>query len=125
MGGTGTAVTLQSKNIPLAKSFLVWVKGSKEANIAIWKQLGFDPMRWDVWTDPAMREPNKFTRFFQNHDIFGLMVSVKDALNTTNVSGNYPEIIDILKRNVSYQVIVEQSKTPEQALKEAAAQLRK
>ncbi len=125
MGGTGTAVTLQSKNINLAKKFLVWVKGSKEANLAIWQQLGFDPMRWDVWTDPAMREPNKFTRYFQNNDIFGMMVAVKDALNTTNVSGNYPEIIDILKRNVSYQVLVEQSKTPAQALKDAAAQLRK
>jgi len=125
MGGTGTAVTLQSKNIPLAKSFLVWVKGSKEGNIAIWQQLGFDPMRWDVWTDPAMREPNKFTRYFQNNDIFGMMVAVKNGLNTTVVSGNYPDVIDILKRNVSYQALVEQSKTPEQALKDAAAQLRK
>jgi arabinosaccharide transport system substrate-binding protein len=103
----------------------VWVKGSKEANIAIWQQLGFDPMRWDVWTDPAMREPNKFTRYFQNNDIFGMMVAVKNGLNTTVVSGNYPDVIDILKRNVSYQAIVEQSKTPEQALKDAAAQLRK
>ncbi|MGD0724181.1 MAG: extracellular solute-binding protein [Spirochaetia bacterium] len=125
MGGTGTAVTMQSKNLALAKSFLVWVKGSKEANIAIWQQLGFDPMRWDVWTDPAMREPNKFTRYFQNNDIFGMMVAVKNGLNTTVVSGNYPDVIDILKRNVSYQAIVEQSKTPEQALKDAAAQLRK
>ncbi len=125
MGGTGTAVTMQSKNLALAKSFLVWVKGSKEANIAIWQQLGFDPMRWDVWTDPAMREPNKFTRYFQNNDIFGMMVAVKNGLNTTNVSGNYPDVIDILKRNVSYQALVEQSKTPEQALKDAAAQLRK
>jgi arabinosaccharide transport system substrate-binding protein len=125
MGGTGTAVTMQSKNIALAKSFLVWVKGSKEANIAIWKQLGFDPMRWDVWTDPAMREPNKFTRYFQNNDIFGMMVAVKNGLNTTNVSGKYPEVIDVLKRNVSYQVLVEKSKTPEQALKDAAAELRK
>jgi arabinosaccharide transport system substrate-binding protein len=125
MGGTGTAVTMQSKNLALSKSFLVWVKGSKEANIAIWQQLGFDPMRWDVWTDPAMREPNKFTRYFQNNDIFGMMVAVKNGLNTTIVSGNYPEVIDILKRNVSYQALVEQSKTPEQALKDAAAQLRK
>jgi arabinosaccharide transport system substrate-binding protein len=125
MGGTGTAVTMQSKNLQLAKSFLVWVKGSKEANLAIWKQLGFDPMRWDVWTDPAMREPNKFTRYFQNNDIFGMMVKVKNNLNTTNVSGNYPDIIDILKRNVSYQVLVEQSKTPEQALTDAANTLRK
>jgi arabinosaccharide transport system substrate-binding protein len=125
MGGTGTAVTLQCKNLALAKQFLMWVKGSKEANIAIWKTLGFDPMRWDVWTDPAMREPNKFTRFFTNNDIFGMMVKVKDGLNTTNVSGIYPEIIDILKRNVSYQTLVERSKTPAQALKDAAAELRK
>jgi arabinosaccharide transport system substrate-binding protein len=125
MGGTGTAVTMQSKNLDLAKRFLVWVKGSKEANIAIWQQLGFDPMRWDVWTDPAMREPNKFTRYFQNNDIFGMMVAAKNGLNTTIVSGNYPDVIDILKRNVSFQAIVEQSKTPEQALMDAAAQLRK
>jgi arabinosaccharide transport system substrate-binding protein len=125
MGGTGTAVTMQSKNLQLAKSFLMWVKGSKEGNIAIWKQLGFDPMRWDVWNDPTMNEPNKFTQYFQNKDIFGMMVAVKDGFNTTNVSGNYPAIIDIIKRNVSFQALVERSKTPEQALKDAAAEMRK
>ena len=31
MGGTGTAVTKQSKNVDLAKAFLVYAKGSKEA----------------------------------------------------------------------------------------------
>jgi arabinosaccharide transport system substrate-binding protein len=124
MGGTGTAVTLQSKNVDLAKKYLVWVKGSREGNIAIWKQLGFDPMRWDVWNDPAMNEPNKFTQYFQNKDIFGMLVAVKDAFNTTVVSGKYPEVIDIVKRNVSFQTLVEKSKTPEQALKQAAAELR-
>ncbi len=125
MGGTGTAVTLQSKDVELAKKFVMWVKGSREGNIAIWKQLGFDPMRWDVWDDPAMNEPNKFTQYFQNKDIFGMMLAVKDGFNTTNVSGIYPEIIDVVKRNVSYQALVERSKTPEQALKDAADQLRK
>ncbi len=125
MGGTGTAVTLQSKHVALAKKWLMWVKGSKEGNIAIWKNLGFDPIRWDVWADPAMNEPNKFTNYFQNENIFGLMVKVKDGFNNTNVSGKYPEIIDVLKRQVSFQVLVEQSKTPQQALKDAAAELNK
>lgn len=125
MGGTGTAVTLQSKKVDLAKKFVMWAKGSREGNIVIWERLGFDPMRWDVWNDPAMNKPNKFTQYFQNRDIFGMMLAVKDGFNTTNVSGKYPEIIDMVKRTVSFQALVERSKTPEQALKDAAAELRR
>ena len=125
MGGTGTAITAQCKSIPLAKKFLMWAKGSKEGNIAIWQQLGFDPIRWDVWTDPAMNESNKFTQFFQNKNIFAMMLAVKDGFNPTIVSGKYPEIIDVVKRTVSFQSLVEQSKTPAQALKDAANDLRK
>ncbi len=125
MGGTGTAVTKQSKNVNMAKQFLMYAKGSKEGNIAIWQTLGFDPMRWDVWNDPAMKESNKFTQYFQNKDIFGMMLAVKDGFNTTNVSGKYPAIIDMVKSTVSFQALVEKKKTPEQALKDAAAQLRK
>ena len=44
----------QSKNIDLAKKFLFFAKGSKQGNIMIWQILGFDPIRWDVWNDPAM-----------------------------------------------------------------------
>ncbi len=125
MGGTGTAVTMQSKNVDLAKKFLMFAKGSKEGSLATWTDLGFDPIRWDVWTDPAINAPNKFTQFFTNKDIFGMMAALKDGFNSTVITEKYPEVIEIMKRNVSYQVLVEASKTPEQALKDAAADLRK
>lgn len=125
MGGTGTAVTLQSKNLQLAKRFLYFAKGSTVGSLATWTDLGFDPIRWDVWTDPATSAPNKFTAYFQNKDIFGMLLKVKDGFNTTNVGGNYPAIIDAVKHNVVFQVLSDKSKTPEKALKDAAAQLRK
>lgn len=126
MGGTGTAVIKTSKNLELAKAFLYYAKGSKEGQIQIWKQLGFDPLRTDVWTDKAVREPNKFTAYYQNGDkLFDVLTKVKDGFNGTNVSGNYPAIIDTIKHKVMFQVLSDQSKTPEQALKDAAAELRK
>jgi arabinosaccharide transport system substrate-binding protein len=126
MGGTGTAVIKTSKNLELAKAFLYYAKGSKEGQIEIWKRLGFDPLRTDVWTDKAVREPNKFTAYYQNGTgLFDVLTKVKDGFNGTNVSGNYPAIIDTVKHKVMFQVLSDQSKTPEQALKDAAAELRK
>jgi arabinosaccharide transport system substrate-binding protein len=126
MGGTGTAVIKTSKNLELAKQFLYYAKGSKEGQIQIWKQLGFDPLRVDVWSDKAVREPNKFTEYYQNSDkLFDVLLKVKDGFNSTNVGGNYPAIIDTIKHKVMFQVLSDQSKTPEQALKDAAAELRK
>ena len=126
MGGTGTAVAKTSKNVELAKKFLYFCKGSKIGTIATWTDLGFDPLRWDVWSDKAMKTPNKFTRFYQNGTgIFDLLLKVKDGFNTTNVNGAYPKVIDAIKSKVMYQALVERSKTPEQVLKDVAAELRK
>jgi arabinosaccharide transport system substrate-binding protein len=126
MGGTGTAVIKTSKNLELAKAFLYYAKGSKEGQIEIWKQLGFDPLRTDVWTDKAVKEPNKFTAYYQNGTgLFDVLTKVKDGFNGTNVSGNYPAIIDTIKHKVMFQVLSDKSKTPEQALKDAADELRK
>ena len=40
------------------------------------------------------------------------------------VTEKYPSAIDLLKKNVSFKVIKEQSHTPAEALKEAADELR-
>ncbi|HLU23234.1 MAG TPA: ABC transporter substrate-binding protein, partial [Bacillaceae bacterium] len=55
MGGTGTVVTNQTEHAELAKDFLAFAKLSKEANIKLWTVLGFDPPRWDVWEDEAVK----------------------------------------------------------------------
>jgi arabinosaccharide transport system substrate-binding protein len=125
MGGTGTAVLKQSKYQDLAKKFLFFAKGSKQGNIMIWQVLGFDPIRWDVWNDPAMAAPNKFTEYFQNGDnVFKMLLLVKDEIYPVTLTEKTPDATDMLRHNIMVQVLQDRSKTAAQALKEAADQLR-
>ncbi len=124
MGGTGTAITLQTKHKELALQFLAAGKLTKEGSIKTWTILGFDPLRWDVWTDPAMKASNAFTDYF-GKDIFTMLTQVKDEIGPTVLTEKYPMAIDLLKKNVVFKALKEQSQTPEQALKEAANELRK
>ena len=125
MGGTGTAVMTQSQHVDLAKKFLFFAKGSKQGNIMIWQILGFDPPRWDVWADPAMSAPNKFTEYFQNGDgLFKMLLAVKDEIYPVTLTSKTPDATDMVRNNIMPAVLQDRSKTPAQALKEAADQLR-
>ncbi|WP_028974667.1 ABC transporter substrate-binding protein [Spirochaeta cellobiosiphila] len=123
MGGTSTNVTAQSKYPDVAKQFLAFAKLSQEGNIAMWKDLGFDPPRWDVWEKPEMNEPNKFTAYFLNDNIFEMLVDIKDEVYPINVVEDLPEGITLV-RNALFQVLEEQSKTPKEALSDVAKELR-
>lgn len=118
MGGTGTAVTTQSKNLDLALRFLAYAKGSKEGSLKTWTILGFDPIRWDVWTDPAMKAPNVFTDYFGT-GVFDMLVSIKDEVGGINVGSKYPEAVSIVQKNVMFKVLGERSASPKDALTEA------
>ncbi|CAI6082741.1 ABC transporter substrate-binding protein [Cohnella sp. JJ-181] len=122
MGGTGTVITKQSKNQDLAKKFLAYAKLSKEGNIEIWKQLGFDPIRSDVWTDPAMQEPNKYTDYF-GKDIFTFLSSLKSEIAPTNIGERTPAVSDAVKTKAMFQALSE-LKDPKQVLDEAAASIK-
>jgi len=119
MGGTGTAAIALSKNVQLAKEFLVFAKGDKGQNIQIWKQLGFDPVRWDTWSDPAMNEPNKFTQYFTNKNIFQTLLAVKDEIVPVNVNSNMVKVIDQIRQK-SFVQAIQDKKPAAQVLKEAA-----
>jgi arabinosaccharide transport system substrate-binding protein len=123
MGGTGTAVTVQSKNQDLAMRFLAYAKLSKEGNIQIWKQLGFDPIRSEVWTDPALKEDNKFTDYF-GKNIFDVLMSVKDEIPQINVNEKMPAVSDAVKNTILFKVL-EENADPATVLKEAQAELSK
>lgn len=118
MGGTGTVVTTQSKEQDLATRFLAYAKGSKEGAIKTWTILGFDPIRWDVWTDPAMKEPNVYTDYFGT-GIFDMLVSIKDEVGGINVGSKFPEAVNLVQRNVMFKVLGDKSATPREALSEA------
>jgi len=123
MGGTGTAVTSQAKNKQLAKDFLAFSKLDRDQAIKLWTFLGFDPLRWDVWDDPVMKQPNKFTDYF-GPDIFSLLYTLKDEFNPLNITPNYPQGITVLQKSVMPAALETESKTPAQALKDGAAELR-
>lgn len=123
MGGTGTVITVQSKEQELAKKFLAEAKLSKEGSIKTWTELGFDPIRWDVWDDPAMSASNDFTEYFGT-GIFAMLKEVKDEINPTNITELYPDAVSLVQKNVVFKALKEKSQTPEEALKEAANELR-
>lgn len=122
MGGTGTAVMKTTKNPEVTKAFLAYAKLSKEGNIQIWKQLGFDPLRSDVWTDPALSEPNKFTEFFGDN-IFDVLTSVKDEIEGVNINEKTPSISDAFRTSILVRIL-QDNEDVDKVLKEAAAQLK-
>ncbi|HUC94340.1 MAG TPA: extracellular solute-binding protein [Paenibacillus sp.] len=122
MGGTGTAVMKTSKNPDLAKAFLAFAKLSKEGNIEIWKQLGFDPIRSDVWNDPALSEPNKFTDYF-GPDIFDVLIELKDEIEGVNINEKTPAISDAFRTSVLVRTLLD-NEDADKVLSETAGQLK-
>lgn len=121
IGGTGTAITNQCKNIDVAKEFLYEAKLSYDANINIWKSLAFDPVNLDTWDDPALLEASEY---FYGKSFFEIMAPyIKDCKSPANAELSVAAQ-DLVNNIIMYTVFVDQSKTPEQALKEAAAELR-
>jgi len=121
MGGTGTAVTTQSKHQEIAKQFLAFAKLTKESNIRIWQELRFDPIRWDVWDAQELQEPDPY---FSNEKVFNVLLDMKDEIVSPNMGELSAAAQDLVKSNVMFKALKEQSLTPAEALKEAADELR-
>ncbi|OKP90867.1 arabinose-binding protein [Paenibacillus helianthi] len=122
MGGTATSITNQAKNPDLIKEFLAYAKMSKEGNLQVWKQLGFDPIRTDVWSDPAMKESNKFTDYFGT-DIFDTLLSVKDEIAPVHIREKSPEVFDAIRNKAMPQIFIDM-KDPAKVLKEVQDSLK-
>ncbi|MCF3942918.1 ABC transporter substrate-binding protein [Oceanobacillus alkalisoli] len=123
MGGTGTAVISQSEHTDLAKEFLYFAKLSKEGNIRLWTELGFDPPRWDVWEEPEVRADNIYYEFF-HEDIFDILLTIKDDVAGINLSEYTPDVLSEIDSNIMHNVLREGNQTPEEALKQSADTIR-
>lgn len=123
MGGTGTVVTKQSENVDLAKEFLAYTKLSEEGSINLWKILGFVPPRADVWDSPELQEDNKYFDYFGDY-IWDMLVDIRDEVSGVELTPYTAEVITQLQTNVMHSVIRENSQTPQEALEQAAEQIR-
>jgi arabinosaccharide transport system substrate-binding protein len=123
MGGTGTSITNQCKNIDLAKEFLSFAKLSEEGATATWTDLGFDPIRGDVWSSDAMKADNKFTEYY-GKDVFTMLEPLKDRLTSINFTEKFPNAQTLVQSSVVFKVLSEQSMTPQEALDAAAEELK-
>ena len=120
-GGTGTAITNQidPDKIALASEFLAFAKLTYEANVALWTELGFDPMRLDVYDDEALLIPMD--------DFSGEVPFTYIKAGLGNVAPEYtgpfyPEIATIIGTTMMYDLIEEQ-KSPEEVIDNAMAEL--
>jgi arabinosaccharide transport system substrate-binding protein len=122
MGGTGTAITNQTKDIALAKGVLTEAKLTQDANIRIWNILGFDPPRWDVWPMLKDQPANNFTNYFGTN-IFDVLMQVKDEIRPVNIGELTPVVNGEYRTTVAFRVL-QQQEDPAKVLKEVAAELR-
>lgn len=123
MGGTGTSITNQCKDRQLAKEFLAAAKLSKEGSLKTWTLLGFDPIRKDVYDMPELNIDNKYTEYF-GKGIMDVVKSLKDEISPVNLGQLYPDATILVNRTTLFKVLYERSLTPEEGLREAAAELR-
>lgn len=89
-GGTGTSVIKGTENEELAKEFLAFAKLSKEGCTYEWDNLGFDPIRTELWDDPAITEnpDNKFLSYFTTNP-FDILKENGTDLTAPDISGTY------------------------------------
>jgi arabinosaccharide transport system substrate-binding protein len=120
MGGTGTVITKQCKNVELAKKFLEFSKLTYDANVKIWTIFSLDPPRMDVYDDPKLMEPDPY---FNNEPVMTQLKKAMEKLIAIPIWPQFTEIWMKLGRETIFNVL-EGTKTPAQALKEAADEVR-
>lgn len=124
-GGTGTMVTNQAANKKLTAKFVAWGKASKGQAIKIWTELGFDPVRTDVWTSKAMTADNKYTEYF-GKDIFATFSKLASQVHSINQKTPIaPTVNDYLLKNTLPSTINKDKMSAKQALKQAQAAVEK
>lgn len=123
MGGTGTVVTNQSKDVDLAKDFLAFAKLTKEANIRLWTVLGFDPLRHDVWDSEAVQADNAYYQYFHD-DIFDILLDIRDEISGVNITELTPTAQQVIETNTLYTTLRSSRMSAEEALIQAADEIR-
>jgi arabinosaccharide transport system substrate-binding protein len=120
-GGTGTAITKQiaPEKLQLAKDFLAFTKLEKDSTIRIWTDLGFDPIRTDIYDDPKLAAPIKY---FGNESVFKTIKSLQSNLAVEYLGPLYADAVDVLRSKTYYDIFANNADVAT-ALKAAADQV--
>jgi arabinosaccharide transport system substrate-binding protein len=120
-GGTTTVATDQipDSELQLAKDFIAFGKLTYEAGIQIATVLGFDPVRPDVYDDPALQEPNEF---LGNEPMFQIIKSELGNVAPEYTGPLFPEARDAIATTVLFDVL-ENGVDPAEALEAAEEQV--
>lgn len=120
IGGTGTVVSASSPNKELAAEFICWAKMSKEGELAIWNDLGFDVCNTAMWTDPSFAddESNQYNTYFRNKP-YHVLTEIAGSIGKISVVAISP-VINEQMNNITLNDIFEDKVPVDEAL--AAAQ---
>ncbi|MCL4247948.1 MAG: ABC transporter substrate-binding protein [Anaerolineae bacterium] len=102
-GGTGTAITLQiaPEKLQLAMDFMAFTKLERDATIRIWTDLGFDPLRTDIYDDPALAAP---LEYFGNESVFTTIKELQSNLAVEYLGPLYADAVDVLRSQTYYEI---------------------
>lgn len=119
LGGTGTVVTKNGKDVQLAKEFVAFAKLSKEATTEIWNTLGFDPINMEVWKDEAVTKnpDNEYVQYFKTN-AFDTLNEIKDEIQAIKSVTASPTIGSVFN-TVTLNAIFEDGQDVKEALDEA------
>src|SRR4029078_8900138 len=121
----------------LAKEFLAFAKLTKEGQTSLWKDLGFDPYRTEIYADPALSQtdtpdvadwptgnsPDGTPAACFNGAVTFQQIQAELGNVAPEYTGAlYPEARDYIEENV-LNVVVSGEKSPADALAEAQTQV--
>lgn len=117
-GGTGTAITKQINpdKLPLAKDFLEYAKLTYDANLQIWNTFGFDPIRFDVYDDPALLGEMPY---WGGEKPMLVIKQVARNIASERLGPKYPEAMEVMRESLFIDAL-EGDVPPAEALKKAA-----
>ena len=120
-GGTGTVITNQidPDKIALAAEFLAFAKLTYDSNVQLWTDLGYDPMRLDVYDDEALLI-NIYD--FSDEVVFTHIKAGLGRVAPEYTGPFYPELATILQTTGLYDLL-ENQKSPEEVIAAAIAEL--
>ncbi|WP_324715559.1 sugar ABC transporter substrate-binding protein [Carboxydochorda subterranea] len=119
-GGSNLLIPAQSKHKEAAWAFVSFVTANRDAQVKAWESMDSFPSLESAYSAPIAREPDPY---FAGQPYRLVFVELAKQIPTWYYTKDYPEANSILAAEIVNVALGK--KTPEQAIKDAATQIRK